>query len=146
MLKGIPPELSPELLKILAEMGHGDTITIGDAYFAASAMARNGQLVRADGMPVIRMLDAILQLFPLDGWAESAVTVLDIGDADAQQNPAIKTTEMLAHVRQADEKAADTAKFVDRFAFYALAKQSYAVLATGELSNYGCIILQKGVD
>ncbi len=71
MLKGIPPQL----LETLAEMGHGDTITIGDAYFAAAAMAKNGKLVRADGMPAEDMLNAILQLFPLDSWACSSVTI-----------------------------------------------------------------------
>ncbi|MDO4479160.1 MAG: RbsD/FucU domain-containing protein [Lachnospiraceae bacterium] len=145
MLKGIPAVISPELLKVLAEMGHGDMIVIGDAHFASAAFAKEGKLVRADGISAAKMADAILTLMPLDGWAEHSVYALGISDGNGGFQVGNAVTEILEVVRGHDEKAYDTAKTVDRFDFYDMAKQAYAVLATGEADHYGCIILQKGV-
>lgn len=146
MLKGIPNVLSPELLKILAEMGHGDTITIGDANFAAASMAAGGRLVRADGISSARMTDAILQLMPLDAWTASAVTVMGApvpGKKDKLQIMA-PTQTLLDTVAHYDPQAAGKVTVLGRFEFYEQAKKSYAVLAAGDGSLYGCIILQKG--
>ncbi len=77
MLKGIPPIISPELLKILDEMGHGDTIVIGDANFAAASMAKDSKLVRCDGLKATELLDAILSLMPLDDFVEDPVLIMD---------------------------------------------------------------------
>lgn len=145
MLKGIPAELSPRLLEILAEMGHGDTLTIGDANFAAATMAKDARLVRADGMAADVMLDAVLQLFPLDSWVESCVTVMGMDMGGGELAIAGMSEKLLDTVKKHDPKAADTRKVVDRFRFYELAKKSFAVLATGEKEKYGCIIIQKGV-
>lgn len=145
MLRGIPPELSPQLLETLAEMGHGDTITIGDAYFAAASMSKNSRLLRADGMSAQRMADAILQLMPLDNMAASSVTVMGIEDGKGGLALLDMSEKLLETVRRHDEKAAETSEIVDRLTFYERAEQSFAVLATGESEHYGCIILQKGV-
>ena len=77
MLKGIPPMISPDLLKILAEMGHGDTIVIGDANFAAASMAKDSKLVRCDGLKATDLLDAILTLMPLDDFVDDPVLIMD---------------------------------------------------------------------
>ena len=145
MLKGIPAVVSPGLLKVLAEMGHGDTIVIGDAYFAAAALAKDAKLVRADGHSASKMADAILRLMPLDTWVESSVTALGVDDGTGHFMVGDAVKDMLAVVAKYDQKAADTCKIVDRFAFYDLTRKAYAVLATGESEHYGCIILQKGV-
>ena len=145
MLRGIPPELSPQLLETLAEMGHGDTITIGDAYFAAASMAKNSRLLRADGMSAQRMADAILQLMPLENMAAASVTVMGIEDGKGGLALLDMSEKLLETVRRHDEKAAETSEIVDRLTFYERAEQSFAVLATGEPEHYGCIILQKGV-
>ena len=143
MLKGIPAVISPNLLKVLAEMGHGDTIVIGDAYFAATSMAKEGALVRADGVSSAHMVDAILQLMPLDNWGNSCVTSMAIDKGDGLE-PLEMCQTMLNVIKKYDSKAADTCKLVDRFAFYELARKAYAVIATGEAEHYGCLILQKG--
>ena len=87
MLKGIPSILSPELLKILMEMGHGDTLVIGDGNFPAASIARNSQLVRLDGHGVPEILDAILQLFPLDPYVETPVSLMEVVPGDPMETP-----------------------------------------------------------
>ena len=77
MLKGIPPILSPDLLKVLAEMGHGDTLVIGDANFAAASMAKDSQLIRCDGLKATDLMDAILSLMPLDDFVNDPVLIMD---------------------------------------------------------------------
>lgn len=140
MLKGIPLILSPELLKVLAEMGHGDTITIGDAYFAAASMAKENILVRCDGVSAPELADAILTLMPLDTWADSCVTVMG-----AEGKPLGVCNEILEVVERHCPEAAASREIVDRFAFYDRAKRSYAVVAAGQQEKFGCVIFQKGV-
>ena len=77
MLRYIPPILSPELLKVLAEMGHGDKLVIGDANFAAASMAKNSILVRCDGLKATDLMDAILTLMPLDDFVDKPVLIMD---------------------------------------------------------------------
>lgn len=138
MLKGISPILSPELLKILAEMGHGDELVIADGNFPASAVAR--RLVRADGHGVPQLLDAILPLFPLDTHVPAPVALMD--NADAQARPEIWKTYHQLVVKHDSEKQFE---LVERFAFYERAKRAYAVVATGETAIYANIIIKKGV-
>ena len=145
MLKGIPAVISPELLKILAEMGHGDTIVIGDANFAAASIAKEGRLVRADGMRGEVMADAILQLMPLDEWAVSSVILMGYEAEDGTLQPLEMCQTILGIVEKYDKKAADTHRLVKRLEFYEKARNAYAVLATGTEHHYGCVILQKGI-
>ena len=144
MLKGIPAIISPELLKTLAEMGHGDKICLGDAYFAAATMAKENKLIRADGVSSVELTDAILNLMPLDTWVEGSVTILGKPDPNGGL-PGMLTDAFTETVKKHDEKAAETIRYVDRFEFYDLAKESFAVVACGLENNFGCIILQKGV-
>lgn len=145
MLKGIPAVISPQLLKVLAEMGHGDRIVIGDAYFASASLSRGHELVRADGMDAFVMVDAILQLMPLDDWSDCSVIAMGWPDETGEVKPTPTSEKFKGVIEKYSQKAADTMQYVDRFAFYDLTKQAYAVLATGDGLSNGCIILQKGV-
>jgi L-fucose mutarotase len=139
MLKGIPPILSPELLKVLAEMGHGDEIVLADGNFPAASVAQ--RLVRADGHGVPPLLDAILRLFPLDTFVERPVALMAVVPGSSDQ-PTI--WDEYRQIIQRHDAFTDF-EMVERFAFYERAKQAYAVVATGEMALYANIILKKGV-
>ena len=140
MLKGIPKNLSPELVKILMEMGHGDEIVIADGNFPAASCAQ--RLIRADGMDVPPLLDSILELFPLDTYVPQPVTLMEVVPGDP--TPTIWDTYRQTidkHGYSSGEQIAN----VDRFAFYERAKNAYAVIATSEGALYANVILGKGV-
>jgi L-fucose mutarotase len=139
MLKGIPSILSPDLLKILMEMGHGDEIVIADGNFPAASMAQ--RLIRADGHGVPVLLDAILQLFPLDTFVERPVALMAVVPGDDYQ-PTI--WDEYRQIIQRHEAFTEF-DYVERFAFYERAQQAYAVIATGEMALYANIILKKGI-
>ncbi len=141
MLKGIPSILSPELLKILMEMGHGDTIVIGDGNFPAASLAPEGRLVRLDGHGVPEVLDAILRLFPLDSYVEAPVSLMEVVPGDPVETPIWDTYAGIVERRAPGTKIGH----VERFKFYDTAKRAYAIVATGETALYANIILQKGV-
>lgn len=145
MLKGIPSILSPELLKVLQAMGHGDRICIGDGNFPAEsvARARGAQLIRLDGIAVPELLEAILALMPLDEHVEHPVTLMERSpgdDADCSIWEVYSQT-----VERRDPRGRNCISFVERFRFYDEAKDCFAVVATGETALYANIILQKGV-
>jgi L-fucose mutarotase len=140
MLKKISPLLSPELLKILAEMGHGDEIVLADGNFPSASMAQ--RLVRADGHGVPALLAAILQLFPLDTFVERPVALMAVVPGHNYQ-PTI--WEEYRHIIQASGEPFTDFEYVERFAFYERARKAFAVLATGESALYANIILKKGV-
>lgn len=139
MLKGIPSILPPELLKVLMEMGHGDDLVIGDGNFPAASMAQ--RLVRCDGHTVPDLLDAILQLFPLDTFVERPVALMQVVPGHDYQ-PTIWDT-----YRQIIEKHEEFSDFdyIERFEFYERAKTAYAIISTGEMALYANVILKKGV-
>ena len=141
MLKGIPSILSPELLKILMEMGHGDTIVLGDGNFPAASLARDSQLVRLDGHGVPEVLDAILQLFPLDPYVEAPVSLMEVMPGDPVETPIWDEYAAIIEKHEPGTKVGH----IERFQFYETAKRAYAIVATGESALYANIILQKGV-
>ena len=146
MLKNIPPILSPELLKVLAEMGHSDRICIGDGNFpgAAMAKAKNAIFLRADGHGVPELLDAILQVIPLDTYVEKPAVLMEKMACDAElEIPVWETYKQI--VANHDERGAEAVGNIDRFAFYEEAKDCYCIIQTGETAIYANIILQKGV-
>ena len=143
MLKGIPKILSPELLKVLAEMGHSDRIVIGDGNFPAESMGKNAIVIRMDGHGVPEILDAILQLFPLDAYVDHPVNLMEVMPGDPVETPIWDTYREI--VGKHDERGANAIGTIERFAFYEEAKKAYAVIATGESALYANIILQKGV-
>ena len=140
MLKGISPLISPELLKTLAEMGHGDEIILSDAHFPAHSMGI--PVLRADGIRVAPLLDAILPLFELDAYVDAPVVMMAVAPGDTLDQ------SLLDSYRAAIEKHAPDAPataHIDRFAFYERAKKAFAVVVTGETGKYGNILLKKGV-
>jgi L-fucose mutarotase len=141
MLKGIPDIISPELLKILHEMGHGDDLVIGDSNFPAASTAR--RLVRADGHQLPEILEAVLSLFPLDTFVEKPVSLMAVVAGDATV-PTVHE-RVRAVVRKWEPRGDAAVGLVERFAFYALAREAYATIATTEKGAYGCVILKKGV-
>ena len=138
MLKNISPVISPELLKILMEMGHGDEIVIGDGNFPAAANAK--RLVRLDGHGVNEILEAILKLMPLDTYVDAPVALMDNGDA-SNPPPIWEDYKNTVLAEDGDKKF----ELVERFAFYERARDAYAIIATGETAIYANIILKKGV-
>ena len=146
MLKNIPPILSPELLKVLAEMGHSDRICIGDGNVpgAAMAKAKGAIFLRADGHGVPELLDAILQVIPLDTYVEKPAVLMEKMACDAElEIPVWETYKQI--VANHDERGAEAVGNIDRFAFYEEAKDCYCIIQTGETAIYANIILQKGV-
>ena len=140
MLKIISPLLSPELLKTLAEMGHGDELVLADGNFPSASIAQ--RLVRADGHGVPKLLEAILQLFPLDTFVERPVAVMAVVPGH-DYTPTI--WEEYRRILRASGEPFSDFETVERFAFYERARKAYAVLATGETSLYANLILKKGV-
>jgi L-fucose mutarotase len=140
MLKGIPKNLSPELLKILMEMGHGDEIVIADGNFPAASHAQ--RLVRCDGHAASPLLESILQLLPLDTFVQHPVALMAVvpGDDYAPDIwPAYKKT-----IQKFDAKFTDF-EIIERQAFYERARKAYAIVASGELARYANLILKKGL-
>jgi L-fucose mutarotase len=139
LLKGIPHIVSPDLLYVLQEMGHGDTITIVDGnYPGASA---GPELVRLDGHSATEVLEAILQLMPLDDFVDDpAICMQVVGSADKRE-PIMD--EFDAIVKKHEPKMGLTS--LERFAFYDRANAGYAIVQTGEGRLYGNIILKKGI-
>ena len=141
MLKGIPSLLSPELLKVLMEMGHGDTLVIGDGNFPHASIAGDSPLVRLDGHGCAEVLDAILTLFPLDTYVDAPVSLMEVVPGDNVETPIWDEFAKIIEKHQPGTKI----RHVERFSFYDEAKKCYAVVSTGETALYANVILQKGV-
>ncbi len=142
MLHGISPLLSPELLKTIAEMGHGDELVIGDGNFPAASMAQ--RLIRADGHGVAPLLEALLPLFPLDRFVEQPVGLMQVVAGDTTV-PTIWDEYKAIVQRYQPERIAAGFDMVERFDFYDRSRRAYAILATGESALYANVILKKGV-
>ena len=143
MLKGIPKILSPELLKVLCEMGHSDCLVIADGNFPAESIGKDAIVIRMDGHGACEVLEAILQLFPLDTYVEHPVNLMQVMPGDKVETPIWKSYEEI--VEKADDRGAGAIGQIERFAFYEEAKGAYAIIATGESALYANIMLQKGV-
>lgn len=139
MLMNIPKIISPELLKILSEMGHGDEIVIADANFPAENFG--SRVIRADGVGGASMLEAVLTLLPLDRYAAPNFFLMDAVRCD-DANPVI--WDEYRSVASSSDNCCREGK-LERFAFYERAKQAYAIIATGEEAIYANIIIKKGV-
>ena len=140
MLIGISPLLSPELLSVLYRMGHGDEIVLADAHFPGESC--NSRVIRADGLKIADLLDAILPLFALDAYVDSPVFMMAPVPGDTL-DPAVEAS----YRTMIDKHWPDTPPIerVERFAFYEQAKRAFAVVMTGETAKYGNVILKKGV-
>ena len=146
MLKGIPPILSPELLAILNEMGHGDRICIGDGNFPGASFAAEGgaEFIRADGLGVPALLDAILQVMPLDEYVDTPAMIMEVDPKDEGLQIPI-WDEYKKIIAKHDDRGEAAVGSYERFEFYDEAEDCYCILQTGETEIYANIILQKGV-
>ena len=143
MLKGIPEILSPELLKVLCEMGHSDRLVIADGNFPVMSMGKSAQLIRMAGHGVPEILDAILKVFPLDTYIEKPVNLMEVMPGDDVQTPIWDVYKKT--VEKYDERGKNAIGEIERFKFYEETKTAYAVIATSEKALYANIMLQKGV-
>ena len=128
MLKRIPKLLSPQLLKVLCEMGHGDEIVLADGNFPSESMGANGVVVRADGLPVPELLDAILTVLPLDSYVEKPVALMGVVPGDPCKPDVWETYKAILAKNGEDPQRIE---WMERFAFYERAKKAYAIVATG---------------
>lgn len=140
MLKGISPLISPELLDVLYKMGHGDEIVLADAHFPGNTF--NTKVIRADGIRIPDLLEAVLPLFELDSYVPNPLIMMEAVEGD-QLDP--KVEESYLNRVQYTNPLITTVERIERFAFYERAKSAFAVVMTGETAKYGNIILKKGV-
>lgn len=140
MLKGIPNILPPDLLKILMEMGHGDELVIADGNFPAASHAQ--RLVRCDGLEASPLLDAVLQLFPLDAFVKHPVGVMAVVPGD---NYSPDIWPIYKKIIKKHERNFTEFEKIERHGFYERAKKAYAIVATGEAARYANLILKKGI-
>ena len=142
MLKEIPSFLPPELLKILMEMGHGDTLVIGDGNFPGASVAERSRLVRCDGCGTAKVLDAILGLMPLDTFIPAPVGLMEVVPGD-DYTPVI--WEEYKDIIAKHENREVQIEMIERQAFYERAKRAYCVVTTSESARYANILLTKGI-
>ena len=140
MLKGISPIISPELLKVLAEMGHGEEIILADAHFPAHSF--NDNVLRADGVLIPDLLAAILPLYELDSYVPHPLAMMAAVEGDSLDPKVEESYLKSIHIECPDVAPIER---IDRFAFYERAKNAFAVVLTGETAKYGNILLKKGV-
>lgn len=140
MLKGISPLISPDLLDVLARMGHGDELVLADAHFPGESIGK--RVVRADGLRIADLLEAIMPLFELDSYVPHPVMMMEPVPGD-QADPFVEDS-YLEQIRKS-APGVPPVKKIDRFAFYERASKAFAVVMTGETAKYGNIILIKGV-
>ena len=140
MLKGIPSILTPELVKIMMEMGHGDELVIADGNFPSNTFGK--QVVRLDGHGVPEILDAILKFFPLDPYVEKPVALMQVVPGDTVETPIWEEYKAIINKHEPKNNQIEN---VERFAFYERAKKAFAVVATSEAALYANIIIKKGV-
>ena len=145
MLKGIDPRLNAEVLGALRAMGHGDVLVLADTNFPAESVAREtvlGHLLRMDNLTAAEAAQAILSVFPLDTFVDDFAARMEVV-GEPSTIPAVQA-EVQAEVDAAEGRER-TMVGVERFAFYAQAKQAFAVIQTGERRFYGCFLFRKGV-
>ena len=140
MLKNIPSILTPELLKVLMEMGHSDELVIADGNFPRNA--HPDRVIRLDGHGIAKLLDAILKFMPLDSYVEHPTILMKVMDGDPYV-PEIWDKYREIAAKYEEDGARELA--IDRFEFYERARKAYAVVTTGETALYANIILKKGV-
>lgn len=138
MLLGIPVQISPDLLKIICEMGHGDEIVLADANFPSASMAQ--RLVRADGIEIPKLLSGVLELFPLDQYDSRNFILMEKCEGDEADVSVWSEYKNILNKYCPETQMS----FMERFDYYERAKNAYAVVATGERRQYANIILKKG--
>ncbi len=143
MLIGIPQIISPEALKRLCEMGHGDQVVIGDGNFPAESIGKNSYVIRCDGLGGKEMLEAVLKLIPLDSLVGQPVTLMEVTEGDSSGVPIWEEYKQV--ISEVDTRGEKTICYVERQDFYEMASKAYLIFASGEKAIYANIILRKGV-
>ena len=143
MLKGIDPLLSPELLKLLAEMGHDDALVLADANFTAMSLGVGKPVLRLSGVGMVRALQAVCSVLPLAEDVPQPVAYMQVGGTEAPYRSALQREAL--EVLQAGGLKPAQAEPVERYAFYERVKRAYAIVVTGEAQPWGNFILRKGV-
>ena len=143
MLKGIDPLLSPDMLKLLAEMGHDDAVVLADANFTAMSLGAGKPVLRLPGVGMLRTLQAVVSLLPLADDVSHPVAYMQVSDTPEGYRSALQreAVELLANAGLPPERV----EAVERYAFYERVKKAYAIVVTGELEPWGNFILRKGV-
>jgi L-fucose mutarotase len=143
MLKGINPLLTPELLKIMMEMGHDEALVLADANFTAMSIAAGKPVIRLPGVSMLHAVQAIGSLFPLAADVAQPVAFMAVSGEAAGYRSAVQR-DVIALVTP-DLLPGQSVEAVERFAFYDRARAAYAIVLTGEMQPFGNFILRKGV-
>ncbi len=144
MLKGIDPLLSPDLLRVLAAMGHGDEIVIADANFTAETLGQGRPLIARPGVGVQRAAEAVLSLLPLDTAVAQPVAYMQVSDTPAGYRSALQRG-VIGRLEERGWARGDQCQAVERFAFYDRVRRAFAIVHTGELQPFANFIFKKGV-
>jgi L-fucose mutarotase len=144
MLKGIDPLLTPELLKVLAEMGHGNEIVIADANFTAASLAVGKPLIHLSGVGIARTVKAVMSVLPLDQDVSQPIAFMQVSHQPSGWCSALQK-HVISELYDDGYAEESQCEAIERFAFYERVKQAYAIVLTGELQPYGNFILKKGV-
>ena len=144
MLKGIDPLLSPDLLRVLAAMGHGDEIVIADANFTAETLGQGRPLIALPGVGVQRAAEAVLSLLPLDTAVAQPVAYMQVSDTPAGYRSALQRG-VIGRLEERGWARGDQCQAVERFAFYDRVRRAFAIVHTGELQPFANFIFKKGV-
>lgn len=144
MLKGIDPLLTPDLLKVLAEMGHGDEIVIADANFTGTTLGRGKAVIHLPGLGVPRVCEAVLSVLPLDAAVAQPVACMKVCHTPDPFRSALQR-RVIDHVVATAGRGDDPCEAVERFAFYDRVRSAHAIVMTGELQPYANFIFKKGV-
>lgn len=145
MLKGIDPRLNADVLYALRAMGHGDALVIADTNFPADSIARSttlGELLRMDNLTAAEAAEAVLSVLPLDTFVDEFAGRMEMVDTPEEIPPVQKEVQAAIDAAEGMHRALVG---IERFAFYDLARESYAVIQTGERRFYGCFMFRKGV-
>lgn len=143
MLKGIDPLLTPELLKVLAEMGHDDAVVLADANFTAMSLGAGKPVIRLPGVGMVRALQAVTSVLPLAEDVPAPVAFMQVGGTEAPYRSALQREAQ--SVLDAAGIPPARVEGVERFAFYDRVRRAYAIVVTGEPQPWGNFILRKGV-
>lgn len=144
MLKGIDPLLSPELLKLLCEMGHGDEIVLADANFTAESLGRGKTVLRLPGVAMRQACAAVLSVLPLDDFVAQPVAYMQVGGTEPGYRSQLQR-EVISDMSASGSARGDQCEALERFAFYERVGRAFAIVQTGELQAWANFVFKKGV-
>ncbi|MGY0194676.1 RbsD/FucU family protein [Leptothrix sp. BB-4] len=149
MLKGIDPLISPDLLKVLADMGHGNEIVVADANFTAASLSigpdgERKPVIHLPGAGILRTVQAITSLLPLDAAVEQPVAYMHVSGQPEGYRSRLQR-DIIGWLNEAGHARPEQCQAIERFAFYDRVRTAYAIVLTSDLQPYGNFILKKGV-